>query len=81
MKKYIFILLLSITLLPILVQADDKSIVLKTISLNKKSDNVEEINPAIIQDNKLVGAITHTIVNNPQKGFGISIEKMLESVK
>ena len=35
----------------------------------------------IIQDGKLVGAITHTIVNNPQKGFGISIEKMLESVK
>lgn len=35
----------------------------------------------IIQDGKLVGAITHTIVNNPHKGFGISIEKMLESVK
>ena len=35
----------------------------------------------IIQNGKLVGAITHTIVNNPKKGFGISIEKMLESVK
>ena len=35
----------------------------------------------IIQDGKLVGAITHTIVDNPKKGFGISIEKMLESVK
>ena len=35
----------------------------------------------IIQDGKLVGVITHTIVDNPKKGFGISIEKMLESVK
>ena len=35
----------------------------------------------IIQDGKIVGAITHTIVDNPNKGFGISIEKMLESVK
>ena len=54
MKKYIIILLLSITLLPILVQAEDKSIVLKTISLNEKSENVEEISPATIEDNKLL---------------------------
>ena len=35
----------------------------------------------IIQDGKLIGAITHTIVNNPKKGYGISIIKMLESVE
>ena len=35
----------------------------------------------IMQDGKIVGAITHTIVDNPKKGFGISIEKMLRSVK
>ena len=35
----------------------------------------------IIQDGKLVGAITHAIVDNPKKGFGISIEKMLESIE
>ena len=35
----------------------------------------------IIQNGKLVGAITHTIVDNPEKGFGISIIKMLESVE
>ena len=35
----------------------------------------------IIQDGKIIGAITHTIVNNPKKGFGISIEKMLESIE
>ena len=35
----------------------------------------------IIQDGKIVGAITHTIIDNPKKGFGISIEKMLESIE
>ena len=33
----------------------------------------------IIQNGKLVGAITHTIVDHPEKGYGISIIKMLES--
>ena len=35
----------------------------------------------IIQNKKIVGAVTHTIVDNPTKGFGISIEKMLSSVR
>lgn len=35
----------------------------------------------IIQDNKLIGAITHTIIDNPKKGYGISIIKMLESME
>lgn len=35
----------------------------------------------IIQDNKIIGVVTHTIVDNPTKGFGISITKMLESVR
>ena len=34
-----------------------------------------------IQNKKIVGAVTHTIVDNPTKGFGISIEKMLSSVR
>lgn len=32
----------------------------------------------IIQNNKLVGAVTHVFVNNPEKGYGILIETMLE---
>ncbi len=32
----------------------------------------------IIQDGKLIGAVTHVLVNNPQKGYGIFIENMLE---
>ena len=33
----------------------------------------------IIQDGKLVGAITHVLVNDPTKGYGIFIENMLEA--
>ena len=32
----------------------------------------------IIQNGKLIGAVTHVMVNDPTKGFGVSIEKMLE---
>ena len=32
----------------------------------------------IIQDNKIIGAVTHVIVDNPITGYGISIIKMLE---
>ena len=33
----------------------------------------------IIQDGKLVGAITHVLVNDPTTGYGIFIENMLEA--
>lgn len=35
----------------------------------------------IIQDNKIIGAVTHTVVSNNTKGYGISIIKMLESME
>jgi stage IV sporulation protein B len=31
----------------------------------------------IIQNNKLVGAVTHVFVNEPTKGYGIFAENML----
>lgn len=31
----------------------------------------------IVQNGKLVGAITHVFVNDPQRGYGIAIEKMI----
>ena len=34
----------------------------------------------IIQDGKLVGAVTHVLVNDPTKGYGIYIEDMLKAV-
>ena len=33
----------------------------------------------IIQDGKLVGAVTHVLVNDPTGGYGIFIENMLEA--
>lgn len=33
----------------------------------------------IIQDGKLVGAVTHVLVNDPTRGYGILIENMLEA--
>ena len=32
----------------------------------------------IVQDGKLVGAVTHVFINDPLRGFGISIEKMIK---
>ena len=34
----------------------------------------------IIQNGKLVGAVTHVLVNDPAMGYGIFIENMLEAV-
>ena len=33
----------------------------------------------IIQNGKLVGAVTHVLVNDPTRGYGIFIEDMLEA--
>ena len=33
----------------------------------------------ILQDGKLIGAVTHVMVNEPTKGYGILIENMLEA--
>ena len=32
----------------------------------------------IIQNNKLIGALTHVVKNNPKKGYGIFIDEMIE---
>ena len=32
-----------------------------------------------IQDGKLVGAVTHVLVNDPTTGYGIFIENMLDA--
>lgn len=35
----------------------------------------------IIQNGKIIGAVTHVLVNDPEKGYGIFIENMLEDEK
>ena len=34
----------------------------------------------IIQNDKIVGAVTHVFVNDPTKGYGIFIEWMLQQI-
>ena len=34
----------------------------------------------IIQNGKLIGAVTHVLVNDPTRGYGIAIENMLDAV-
>jgi stage IV sporulation protein B len=33
----------------------------------------------ILQDGKLIGAVTHVLVNDPTMGYGIFIENMLDA--
>ena len=35
----------------------------------------------IIQDNNIIGAVTHVVVNDPHKGYGIFITNMLEEAE
>lgn len=35
----------------------------------------------IIQDGKLVGAVTHVLVGDPTRGYGILIENMLSEAE
>ena len=35
----------------------------------------------IIQNNKLVGAVTHVLIDDPTKGYGIFAENMLETAQ
>ena len=34
----------------------------------------------IIQNNKIIGAVTHVVVNEPEKGYGIFIDNMLKEI-
>ena len=35
----------------------------------------------ILQDGKLIGAVTHVLVSDPGEGYGIFIENMLENMQ
>ncbi|KYH29827.1 MULTISPECIES: SpoIVB peptidase [Clostridium] len=59
-----------------------KSMVIKVIDeeLLKKTGGIVQgmSGSPIIQDNKLVGAVTHVLINRPDVGYGIYIEWMLK---
>jgi len=43
------------------------------------SCNSFESGSPILQKGRLVGAVTHVLVNDPTRGYGIFIENMLEA--
>ena len=43
--------------------------------------NALDADRSIIQDGKLVGAVTHVMVANPTEGYGIFIENMLNAAQ
>lgn len=63
-------------------RADNKGIVLEVVDkeLLKLTNGIVQgmSGSPIIQDGKLIGAVTHVFVNNPTKGYGIFVESMLE---
>ncbi len=65
-----------------LARQDGKALVIKITDqrlLEKTGGIVQGMSGSpIIQDNKLVGAVTHVFVNDPTKGYGIPAEWMLE---
>lgn len=64
------------------LKAEQKSMIIKITDknlLDKTGGIVQGMSGSpIIQNNKLIGAITHVFVNDPTKGYGIYIEWMLE---
>lgn len=57
----------------IMIQVDDPELLEKTGGIVQGMSGCP-----ILQNGKLVGAVTHVLVNDPTKGYGIFIENMLE---
>ena len=62
--------------------SSDKNITLKVVSdelIDKTNGVVQGMSGCpIIQDDKIVGAVTHVFIDDPSCGYGIFIEEMLE---
>lgn len=61
---------------------DERNIIIKVTDeelISKTGGIVQGMSGSpIIQNNKLVGAVTHVIINNPKKGYGIFAQTMIE---
>ena len=56
------------------IKIDDKNLIDKTGGIVQGMSG-----SPIVQNGKLIGAVTHVFVNDPTRGYGISIENMLSS--
>ena len=63
--------------------ADDKSIVFRVTDkelIEKTGGIIQGMSGCpIIQNNKLVGAVTHVLINDPTKGFGVYVDWMYDN--
>ena len=75
----------NIEILSIDKESDTKNILFKvtdTTLLERTMGIVKGMSGSpIIQNNKIIGAVTHTVISDNTKGYGISIIKMLESME
>ncbi len=66
-------------------EPDSKSMVIRVtdpICLEKTGGIIQGMSGSpIIQDNKIVGAVTHVLVNKPDTGYGIYIDWMINQIK
>ena len=75
----------NIEILSIDKESDTKNILFKVTDstlLEKTGGIVKGMSGSpIIQNNKIIGAVTHTVISDNTKGYGISIIKRLESME
>ena len=63
---------------------DDKNMVVNVTDkrlIDKTGGIVQGMSGSpILQDGKIIGAVTHVFVNDPKRGYGVFIENMLENL-
>ena len=68
----------------LLTSSGNKNMIIKVTDadlLNKTCGIVQGMSGSpIVQDGKLVGAVTHVFLNDPTKGYGVFIENMIEDM-
>lgn len=73
----------SISIIKVDNQSDCKNFVIKITDKNLLDSTggiVQGMSGSpIVQNNKLVGAVTHVFLNDPTRGFGISIDNMIKN--
>ena len=57
-----------------MIRVNDKNLLEKTNGIVQGMSG-----SPIIQNDRLVGAVTHVFVNDPTRGFGININKMINN--
>ncbi len=77
--------LFDINILDILSAGNNKELVIKVTDqelLRRTGGIIQGMSGSpIIQNGRLVGAVTHVFINDPAKGYGVLVENMLNEAK